>query len=262
MAQRAHYENQMLKIWVEELKPAGIISDNRLGFWHTDVPSVYLSHQLNPRAGLLSPLAAALHCWYYRNYREIWVPDHPQLNLSGQLSAFPASRKIGILSSLKQEPSQASNKLLIILSGPEPQRGILESKILKQRQWLPANTILVRGTNLPGPRDADYQFKIFDRLGSEQLSNLIHQADLIISRSGYSSIMDYYHLAKRAILIPTPGQSEQEYLAKMHGGSAHFLAVSQKELMLERHIKAAEKLRAPRELKAELPPDLFRLFSR
>lgn len=259
VAMAASAERQLLQVWAEELKPVGIISDNRLGFSHPDIPSVYLSHQLQPRAGFLSPIAARLHRYYHSKYQEIWVPDNDELKLSGKLSVSDKARRIGLLSALEREASE-SEGVLIILSGPEPQRSLLENKILDQAQDLPPNSILIRGTNNAMERPIHSNLRIFNRLGSREISKLLAKADLVISRSGYSSIMDYFYLGKKAVFIPTPGQSEQIYLARRHGNGPHFLTVKQRRLNLKAILEKAHALEAPRPQESELPRDLFSLF--
>jgi len=259
VAMAASAERQLLKVWAEELKPVGIISDNRLGFSHPEIPSVYLSHQLQPRAGLFSLIAAKLHRFYHRKYQEIWVPDDPKLNLSAKLSEGEDVKRIGILSALERASTQ-SEGIVIILSGPEPQRSLLENKILDQADDLPPQSILIRGTNNAMERPLHSNLKIFNRLGSREISNLLTKAEMVISRSGYSSIMDYFYLGKKGVLIPTPGQSEQNYLARRHGKGPHFLAVKQKKLNLKAVLEKANTLEAPRPHNSELPKDLFSLF--
>ncbi len=261
VAMAASAERQLLKIWVEELKPVGIISDNRLGFSHPYIPSVYLSHQLQPRAGFFSPIAARLHEYYHSKFQEIWVPDEAELNLSGKLSEGEGSRRIGLLSALERETAK-SEGILIILSGPEPQRSLLENKILDQADDLPANSILIRGTNNAMERPIHTNLKVFNRLGSREISKLLAKAELVISRSGYSSIMDYFYLGKKAVLIPTPGQSEQNYLARRLGDSPHFLMVKQRKLNLKAIVERANTLEAPEPHDSKLPKDLFSLFSK
>lgn len=261
MAKAAHKEHEILQIWADELKPVGIISDNRLGFHHPEVPSVYISHQLRPRMAMFSGAAAWAHRQYFKKFHEIWVPDDQDIKASGQLSKNGKARKIGLLSSLKPEESTAS-KIVILLSGPEPQRSILERKIFEQAEDLPEDTILIRGTNEPCPERYRRRIKIYDRLNSLDVSRILAEAELLISRSGYSSIMDYYKLGKKAILIPTPGQSEQEYLARLHAASPYFLTVNQKNLKLAEQLVQASKLKSPQPYQKDLAADLFKLFSK
>jgi len=261
IAKTASAERQILKQWVEELEPAGIISDNRLGFHHPAVPSVYLSHQLSPKAGMFSNLAGSVHRSYYRKFNELWVPDELDSQLSGGLSATKLKkRNIGLLSALKTEDSDR-HQVLMILSGPEPQRSVLEQKLFEQADALPPGSILVRGKNGSCPDRFLQKFKVYDRLGSYDLSRLIAGAEVVISRSGYSSLMDYRRLAKKAILVPTPGQYEQEYLGKLHHQQNGWITVKQSQLNLEKDLQDLTELSAPSPHPSALPEDLFRIFS-
>ena len=68
----------------------------------------------------------------------------------------------------------------------------------------------------------------------------MQEASLIISRSGYSTIMDLVQLQKRAILVPTPGQTEQEYLASYLMEKKFFIAIEQKAFSLTAAIDAVK----------------------
>ncbi|WP_421751842.1 glycosyltransferase [Croceimicrobium sp.] len=262
IAKAASAERRILRIWAEELKPAGIISDNRLGFSHPDYPSAYISHQLSPKAGSLTRMAAASHRSYYRQFSELWIPDDQNRSLSGSLSTgLGKKRFIGPLSTLERRPTDG-NKVLIILSGPEPQRSILERRLFEQADALPDSTVLVRGINGACPDRYHQKFKVYDRLGRMDLSALIAQSTLVISRSGYSSLMDYYYLGKRALLVPTPGQSEQEYLAKRHAKKKGYMAVKQDDLLLSAQLEQALALPFPEPQDFALPEDLFKIFSK
>lgn len=238
-------ENKVLQVLIEKHNIDGIISDNRFGCWSNKAPSVYLTHQVNlisPVFGiLLSPLLTKMHHWIIRNYSECWIPDLPgNMNegLAGKLSHPPAkgieSHYIGLLSRFEKPVSQVStpgNYILAILSGPEPQRSILEKKILEE---LGDHTLkIVRG--LPGyPNRAAPSDNVewFNHASDELFASLVQGARHIICRSGYSTLMDLVCLGKSAHLIPTPGQTEQEYLAK-HLSAAGLYSTQQQDEKIE-----------------------------
>jgi UDP-N-acetylglucosamine transferase subunit ALG13 len=261
IAKAAFAEKRLLHYWQQDTKAVGVISDNRLGFYSKNCPSVYLSHQLRPQAGMATPLAAAMHKRYYRKFNAIWLPDHANRSLSVKLSSTKQSiQTIGYLSALKLQKELRETKIVILLSGLEPQRSILEQKLFEQANFLPEGSILVRGINGSCPDRFKKRFKIYDRLGSEDLSRIISQANLVISRSGYSSLMDYLTLGKKALIIPTPGQSEQEYLANTHGAGPYFHAVSQQDLNLEHDVPLTLAKSNPRPNESSLPENLFKIF--
>jgi len=156
---------------------------------------------------------------------------------------------IGALSRfVKREDIKITYDLLVILSGPEPQRGIFEKILLEQLVGYSGKTLLVRG--LPGANKIQSEngsVEIINHLSGEELSEAIQQSEIIISRSGYTTIMDLIKLNKKAILVPTPGQTEQEYLANYLMKKKIFFSVNQKEFDL------SETLKKFRELSFTLP---------
>ena len=227
-----------------------IISDNRFGLYlprtHHREPitdnrqprTVYLTHQLQIRLPRLfrwaEPLALRIHAAFYRRYDEVWVPDYadPQQSLAGWLSHpanLPANaRYIGPLSRFTAYPSEAlgnnspfSNlhspfSTVALLSGPEPQRSLLEQDLIRRFENRPERVLIVRG-KISGPQTqtVHQHITLVPRLEDEPLVDALNQCSRIIARSGYTTIMDLdaLHLLHKAELIPTPGQSEQEYLA-------------------------------------------------
>jgi len=220
-----------------------IISDNRYGFYHRSVPSIFITHQLRIAAPLkiLENWIQHINYRYIRRFSQVWIPDFKgKPNLAGLLShprkmPLPVAHYIGPLSRLtepafdKAEPAQcqshqavSSCKYLFLLSGPEPQRSILEKRLLETAHRLPGKSVLVRG--LPaevnaahGSPDTEHQPETLSVIGYANptfLLHLIQSADFIVCRSGYSTVMDLILLGKKGIYIPTPGQTEQEYLAK------------------------------------------------
>jgi hypothetical protein len=201
-----------------------VISDNRYGFRLPGVPSVLLTHQLAPISGLgsfVDILFRRTLYHYINRFTECWVPDlEDEPSLAGRLSHPPHPprvpvRYIGLLSRLNPTTSKTGPDLLFLLSGPEPQRTILENIILAQWHTLAGRKVLVRGR--PGASDLPLLpegSQVFNHLASSELATLVASAGTIICRPGYSTLMDLLRLGKPALLIPTPGQTEQEYLAK------------------------------------------------
>lgn len=200
-----------------------VISDNRFGLWNKNIYSVCITHQLQidvPK--ILSPVNSVykrlLH-FILRHYNECWVPDlEGEINLAGKLShpgKIPSNLKyIGLLSRFYPPQKHTGNlttDVLFILSGPEPQRSVFENRILKQAKGRKERIVLVRGTNARST--FNYPFPVYDLITSHELLILINQSKMIVCRSGHSSVMDLVALGKQAFLVPTPGQTEQEYLA-------------------------------------------------
>jgi len=207
------------KISVEE-NLAGIISDNRLGLYHSEIPNVIISHQLKVISGSLTWLSTIFHQYFISKYDECWVPDRKERpNMSGKLGHLRSSklnlRYIGYLSRLEKKELPLIYDVLILISGPEPQRTKFEEIVLKKFKSYSGKAVMVRGV-VEDEKKSKYKnnLKVINFLTSIELEELIQQSKTIISRSGYTSLMDFGRLKKNVLLIPTPGQSEQQYLAK------------------------------------------------
>ena len=209
-----------------------IISDNRFGFFSRQVRSIYLTHQLYVRLPhrlrMFQPLARALHACIYKRYHEVWVPDYAdkEHNLAGALChggrLDDQVKYIGPLSRFSpHHPSPIAHHpsppfTLAILSGLEPQRTIFEQELLARVAKTGETMLLVQGlVNRPCTRIKRGNVTIVPYLSDEELLHEMQKTTTIIARSGYSTIMDLavLGLLHKAELHPTPGQSEQEYLA-------------------------------------------------
>jgi uncharacterized protein (TIGR00661 family) len=241
---KEHYQIQKV---VEENKVELIISDNRYGCWSTHVPCIFITHQTNIQMSgmlkLLQPVVNFFNHQFINKFSRCWIPDVAgDKNLTGILSATPLkhARYIGILSRFHIHDADEVMKydLAIILSGPEPQRTIIEETILEQLRTLNDQVIVVRGVieNEILWR-TEKNITIVNYLHSEQLEKVMTQSRIILSRSGYSTIMDLARLKKQAILIPTPGQTEQEYLAKRLMEQGICFSVSQNNFNLQHVLK-------------------------
>jgi len=206
-----------------------LISDNRFGLWNKNIPSVYITHQIMIKTskylhffeGFLFRISNLI----IKKYHKCWIPDFEgSENLSGDLShkypVPPNSEFIGPLSRFTlsvdhQEDIEYKYDVLAIISGPEPQRTIFENILLVQLKSSNQKAVVVRGiTNFSEHYELRKNCDVFTHLPTEQLQKYILKSKMIICRPGYSSIMDISALGKKAIFIPTPGQTEQEYLAE------------------------------------------------
>lgn len=197
-----------------------IIADNRYGCRVKNIHSIFISHQLNliMPAGMkwMGGTINFFHRRLIRKFDTVWVPDGENNPLSGELSKSNLKPEfIGIQSRFKKSGEiQLQNKLAVVLSGPEPQRTLLEKNLLPQVIALNLPSVFVRGMLHEKMGESEVnQVKIFNYLTSDDLQKVIEQSEIVVARSGYSTIMDLAALHKKAILIPTPGQPEQEYLA-------------------------------------------------
>lgn len=216
-------EQKIVQQIIEKENIKGLISDNRFGVRSDNIPSVYITHQIKVLSGITSYFTSKFHQKIINKFDECWVPDlieHPKL--AGKLSN-PKKLKInvkylGILSRFnfnEQPKNQLKNDVLILLSGPEPQRSILENKLINTFKNSTKKIVFVRGIITEKGKKTNTKFITFKNyLLQNELKKTVQESNLIIARSGYSTIMDLAILQKKVFFIPTPGQSEQEYLAE------------------------------------------------
>jgi UDP:flavonoid glycosyltransferase YjiC (YdhE family) len=203
-----------------------IVSDNRYGLYNDKVKSIILTHQLYPKAPVGEKLLHQKIEKLLLNFNDIWIPDvEGENNLSGDLSHLKTIKHrhkfIGSLSRFNNSNQiiEAEYDICAIVSGPEPQRTIFEKLVLAQIEKYQLKSILVRG--LPNDETIN-QEGVFNHLPTNKLQEYVLKSKLVVCRSGYSSIMDLAALNKEAILVPTPGQTEQEYLADHHHSKRNF----------------------------------------
>jgi uncharacterized protein (TIGR00661 family) len=213
-------EKNIIAKMVSEGRIDGIISDNRFGVHSKKVPSVYITHQLNVLTGSTSGLSSKIHQHIIKKFDECWVPDvSGSVNLSGILGhlkqSFSHIKYIGPLSRMQKIELPLVYNVLAIISGPEPQRTIFESKLLETFSGTKLKTLVVRGVVETEQKTIQHKnLTIINYLQSRELEMAINESEIIVSRSGYTTIMDLAAINKKAFFIPTPGQYEQKYLAK------------------------------------------------
>jgi UDP-N-acetylglucosamine transferase subunit ALG13 len=258
-------------IWLEKVlqnrKIDLVISDNRYGLYNNKSYCVFITHQLFIQSGWTSSVAGGrwsvafgrwvenkILNWNYKlivKFSACWVPDQGgNDSLAGRLSHPPVLppipvKYIGILSRFKKtEKNIINNSLLILLSGPEPQRTEFEDILFKQLAGSTLQITVVRG--LPDTDDSVPQIgdavKIYNHLPSSDLNELMAESEFIIARSGYSTIMDLMKMKRNAILVPTPGQTEQEYLGIYMKEKKWMYSVEQKNFNLQNALNEFRKM--------------------
>ena len=212
-------EKQATKRLVEQENLSGIISDSRFGVRYKHLTNVFITHQLNVLSGNTTYLSSKLHQKYIREFDECWVPDAPGTrNLSGNLghlrNAGENIKYMGILSRFEKKEIPQVYDIMVLLSGPEPQRTLLEEKLLHSFRESDQKILFVRGViNEDNFSSNNPNITVYNYLYGERLEEALNSSRLIVSRSGYTTLMDLAKLEKKAFFIPTPGQFEQEYLA-------------------------------------------------
>ena len=246
-------ENAWLKKKVKEHDFDAVISDNRYGLYHSSIPCVFITHQLTIKSFFgkwTEKFLQKINYRYINRFSACWVPDAAgENNLAGELS-HPLKKPvvpvkyIGHLSGLSAHSPLADagkkDHLLIIISGPEPQRSILENKIITEISHYNGTATIVRG--LPAVVSiipSTNMIKFYNHLSTEAMNKEMKQAAYVISRCGYSTVMDLIQLQKKSILIPTPGQTEQQYLAGYLSQKQLACCIPQKEFSLAHALQKA-----------------------
>lgn len=213
-------EKRIIKKWIKKYNIDGIISDNRLGVFNQKVPSVFITHQLNVMTGITTWITSKLHQHIIKKYTECWVPDvEGTPNLTGKLGHIKKAdfktKYIGSLSRMHKKDIPKIYDLMVILSGPEPQRGFLEKKLKKEMLHYNGKVVFVKGIIEKDQKKEQIEnVTYYNFMNSRQLEQTFNESEIVLCRSGYTSIMDLSILGKKAYFIPTPGQYEQEYLAE------------------------------------------------
>lgn len=241
---RIIYEHRWLKQVQARHQFDVIISDNRYGLYHASLKSVIMTHQVQILSGmgrLTDKILLSLHCNRLEQFDQCWVVDDATKGLSGIL-AHPAQMPgnaayIGTLSQFMRytTPDTTAEHCLVLLSGPEPMRSQLEHILWRQCSALTGYRFIFVAGNIKGkaPDHCPEHIQYHPYLGGTALLEAIATARLVICRSGYSTLMDLDYLHKEAILIPTPGQTEQEYLARYWSDSGRAIHYTQDNIQLE-----------------------------
>lgn len=216
-------EHKVLRQMVREKQLDLVISDSRFGLWTTQTKCVFITHQVEIQSPVFQNLINGLNRWVMDRYDEVWVPDYKEApGLAGKLSHPPRLPKhtkyIGPISRftgpLSKKPSKW--KAVVIISGPEPQRSLFEAEMATRFKNTHEPVLILQGK--PGTplnlRTGNVQTR--NHLPDRQLLEALEQSEQVIARSGYSTIMDLHVLGLKAEFHPTPGQTEQEYLASLH----------------------------------------------
>ncbi len=239
--------------WLLKMVPLhridAVISDNRFGLHHSGIPAVIMTHQLLVK----SPYQSWTEAWLQRlnyfainKFRACWVVDCPGTeNLAGALShprRLPKRPEyLGLMSRFEYRDAGPSKyRLLVLLSGPEPQRSLLERQLVAQLLELDLPALLVGGEpGTPYDRMLTSRLRQVNHLKAAELNEALLQSDLVITRSGYTSVMDLVKLRRKAVFVPTPGQTEQEYLGSYLMEQGYFPCLNQDSFTLRQALELA-----------------------
>ncbi len=257
-------EHKQTAVVVREYGIDLIVSDNRYGVYHPAVPSYLVIHQLQPRLprglSFLSSFLFRRYIRYLSKFDRLWVPDYgDDPTLAGVLShpSLPLPEKVkssivyaGVLSRFmipaysKEYPVKKDFEVVVVLSGPEPQRSLLEKILVRRLRKRPWKVLIIRG--LPWKRQGGTVYgniQLVSHLPPALFYTYLKRAKYIIARAGYTGIMDLVATGRSALLIPTPGQTEQEYLAERLASENYFVSMPQDDIDLEEAFALLEKTR-------------------
>ncbi len=256
LLKRVYCEHKELKAIIKSEKIDLVISDNRFGLSTRLVPCVIINHQLNIQMPgwfkFMQPAVNWMNRYFVRQFSECWIPDSPGENsLTGKLTEGFEGREgfhfIGPLSRLTEPENTGrfDHEVLVLLSGAEPQRTVFEEKVISQLKNSDKKVLVVQGiTETRTSVCISEKLCLESYLTSTEVAQAITQAEVVIARSGYSTVMDLAKLRKKAILIPTPGQTEQEYLGERLAEQGVAVVQGQDKLHLSQSIQEIEPLNA------------------
>ena len=261
-------EKKIIQNWIKNYAIDGVISDNRLGVFSKKIPSVFITHQLNVMTGNTTWFTSKVHQSIIKKYTACWVPDHAGTpNLTGKLGHVDnpnlKAQYIGPLSRLQKKLLPKKYDLMVILSGPEPQRGILEKHLKVEIVKYSGTVIFIEGIIEKKQKIATIgNVTYYNFMNSIELEQAFNESEMVLCRSGYTTIMDLAQLRKKAFFIPTPGQYEQEYLAKKMKKDGLVPYATQDAFRMENILEIEEYKGLPRiDSKIEWP-NLFEVFNK
>jgi len=239
-------EHQQLEALIKAKGLDGVISDNRFGL-HTDlVPTVFITHQVMIKAPYGETILQRLNRRFINKFKTCWIPDFEgENNLSGDLAhKYPLpehGRFVGTLSRFEPQEADIEYDVIGIISGPEPQRTMFQHIVTTEFEINNVRALLVLGKAGREIEDTIEKIEIKSHLTAKALQEAIAKSKMVVCRSGYSSLMDLAAMGKPAILVPTPGQTEQEYLANYHLEKKHYYSIEQDRYDLDEALEAAKE---------------------
>jgi uncharacterized protein (TIGR00661 family) len=228
-----------------------IVSDARYDVYSKKIPTYFISHQMrimNPlRIKKIESGSEIFNLFFFKRFREVIVPDFKEGSLSGDLShnlkRIDESRinYVGVLSDFSKKRMKKDIDYLISISGPEPQRTFFEKSLLSQINQLKGKIVITLGKTEINEKLNNDNITTYTFLSKKIREDLLNRTKLVVSRSGYSTILDLAVIGNKALMVPTPGQIEQEYLGQYHSRKGSYFAVKQNQINLKKDVEKAKK---------------------
>lgn len=246
MLRSVHAERALFDRIRQDLRLDAVISDQRFGIRSAELPSVIITHQVFPFTPIAQGALRKVNLRHIARFDRCWIMDEASApGLAGELShgkQVPANaRYIGTLSRMSANGSVSTKgfRVVAVISGPEPQRTLLDQLLSEQLQRVPGKHLLVCGLPANTGTETIGDLTKVPHMNATELAAHMAASEFIVSRSGYTTLMDLVALGRTALVIPTPGQAEQEYLGELHARTGRFLVRQQATLDLP---EALEKL--------------------
>ena len=247
------YNKKWIKDYISKKEIDLIISDNKFGFFYKKVHSVFITHQINIQTPkwlrIFKPLIDILNYWNIHKFHEVWIPDNKDFVASGILSDTSKLKiehhYIGLLSRFIKTENEKKiyeqYEYIGIVSGPEPQKSIFRNILIQLFLKLDAKCLVISGNPEKKKDEQIRNVRIVNHLQTPEFMFYLENSK-VISRAGYSTVMDLLLLKQTAILVPTPGQTEQKYLANYLHTNSLFYCVSQDRLSVETILDFEKKI--------------------
>lgn len=244
-------EGEQLNKAIDHFGIDGVISDNRFGLYSNRVPTAFITHQVMIKSPYAESILQKLNRRFIRKFDQCWIPDFegPE-NLSGDLShkykLTESAHFIGPLSRFSKDEAESvayEYDVIAVISGPEPQRTLFQHIVTTELEINNIKALMVLGKASIHQDIQQEKITMKSHLKAEELQDAICKSRIVVARSGYSTIMDLATLGKSAILIPTPGQTEQEYLAQYHYEKGHYFTVEQDRFDLDEALDQMDRFK-------------------
>lgn len=248
-------EHRLTEKLVAERHLDCVVSDSRLGVWSAAVPSYCIFHSIHQRVPFFSRLTERIvergQRDLLKGFTKVLIPDVVDRGgLSGWLGHDPVFDwgkdrlvYIGPLSSVPRMDVEQDLDVFFSVSGIEPQRGLLERLVLDSLPGLSGRIMVTLGRPGDDARRDIAGATVYGYLDRQRQAEMLNRAKLVMTRSGYTTLMELAGIGRKALFVATPGQSEQEYLARFHRERGHVWSVAQKHLDIPRDLEHARAAR-------------------
>ncbi|MEK6968538.1 MAG: glycosyltransferase [Nanoarchaeota archaeon] len=221
------------KKWLENFsakeKIDRVIADGEIGYHLKNKKSFFVNNQLRLLPGsLLGDGTELLTDVFSKGFEKVIVPDDENGTLGGLLTSktrFYDKKRlayVGILSSIRKKNVVRNVDYFISISGPGISKEVFTRQVMEQLHLLKGKVVVALGRPDLKEIASKGNAKIYPYLNRKQQESFLNKAKLVISRSGYTTMMELAEIDKKAFFIPTLNHPEQEYLAKFQKNSGRF----------------------------------------